>query len=451
MAGLVDAAQPRCPMDGAAPSADFAPRPAAVGPRPPGGGPAARLLATSGGAPQLQIVADTAEYRRCASELVFEDDHVVEVGSCLGHCTAILHKRAASVLGIDVSQTYLASCRERLPSLRFEFLDIFEEAGRLRGMTEAQRCTVAFVDVGGNRELSQVLRAVDVTVHAMLRLRLLVVKSQQLHEVAAEIAAASAWGGSSPGLTWEALGWEAGRLEASKPYGRCSQKKKAARCIRLAAPAAPSTATAPPALVAPAASASPGVVPCRRDVERSLPPGAQVRSGFWYVRVGGCLQAAAALVTTEHNQPLLRRCSVMCAYEGAAAALELAAAAAHPVPVFLGSGGSCAPCEHVGSFRAVGVLARDDPLYQDHELLHVLQSLAMRSRRPVAEVQLLEVWQVDEMALPLPRHPLEAQGPAEWARVVCQRALAVLCLSHWRRGCASSQSRLSAPGEVAAP
>jgi len=79
----------------------------------------------------IVVVADTESYRNMARSQVACYDHVVEIGSCQGHCTSILHAHAASVIAFDVSLKFLAECRSRFPDIRFEFLDIFEEHDRL--------------------------------------------------------------------------------------------------------------------------------------------------------------------------------------------------------------------------------------------------------------------------------------------------------------------------------
>eukprot|EP00811_Abedinium_folium_P008767 NODE_18102_length_910_cov_4.744572.p1 GENE.NODE_18102_length_910_cov_4.744572~~NODE_18102_length_910_cov_4.744572.p1 ORF type:complete len:198 (+),score=41.85 NODE_18102_length_910_cov_4.744572:244-837(+) len=107
----------------------------------------------------------------------------------MGYCTAVLHARAASVLALDVSEKQLAEGRSRLPNVHFEFLDIFEEAARLREMPESARCTAALLDIGGDRHIAHVMRATALLLDECLpRLRLLLVKSEQLY------AAMVAWG-----------------------------------------------------------------------------------------------------------------------------------------------------------------------------------------------------------------------------------------------------------------
>jgi hypothetical protein len=117
------------------------------------------------------------------------NDHVIEIGSSTGVATAILHSQAAFAIGFDVSMAQIAEARSNHPECRFEFLDLFTEPERLRTMPEIVDCNVAFVDIGGDREVSQVLEAVRLLCEdCSLSLRLIVVKAEEL------FAAMTDWG-----------------------------------------------------------------------------------------------------------------------------------------------------------------------------------------------------------------------------------------------------------------
>ncbi|CAE7456096.1 tam [Symbiodinium natans] len=127
--------------------------------------------------------------RNLARHLVSAEDHIIEIGSSLGHCTEVLHARAADVLGLDVSVAQLAESRRRVPGAEFEFLDVFEEPDRLAALPAAARCTKVFLDIGGDRQKVQVLNAIGILRRCLQRARLIVVKSEELH------AAMASWMG----------------------------------------------------------------------------------------------------------------------------------------------------------------------------------------------------------------------------------------------------------------
>merc|ERR1712232_826150 len=110
-------------------------------------------------------------------------DRVVEVGSSTGLCTTILHGSAEAVLGLDVSLAQLEESRQAYPKINFQFLNIFEESDRLRALPEAQGSNVAFLDINGDREFTQVLHATELLRRHCFPglLRLVVVKSEELH------------------------------------------------------------------------------------------------------------------------------------------------------------------------------------------------------------------------------------------------------------------------------
>ena len=92
-----------------------------------------RFLRATAEVPGIVVVAHTLEFRHLARSQVTKRDHVVEIGSSLGLCTKILAQASGAVVGFDVSAAHLEESRRTFPELRFEFLDIFEEAERFRG------------------------------------------------------------------------------------------------------------------------------------------------------------------------------------------------------------------------------------------------------------------------------------------------------------------------------
>jgi len=375
---------------------------------------------TSVVAPCIAVVPDTSSFRHLGRSLVTADDHVVEVGSCHGHCTAVLQSRAASVLAFDVSEDFLAESRRRVPGARFEFLDIFEEHGRLRAMPEAAQCTAAFVDIGGDRQLHQVLLAVGLLRGCLPRLRLLAVKSESLS------AAMAAWGprSSSAGLGDYLQQPDAflaqvqiQNSECMTEGDNCRQKKARARCVRAAAQHM--------------ARSSPSG-DSRSAVEAALGSGCTCRFGFHFLPASDImLEMVSCASLAEHNHPLVREHRVVCAYGGATATATLLEAGKHPFPLFLGSGGFDAPCEFLGSFVCIGELQPDHRLHEDQALVLALRMLGERSRRGCPKVQLVQLQEVELSAKLGPKHPIQACGPREWKHVVQKRALLSACIRSW--------------------
>lgn len=183
--------------------------------------------------PQVLIVADTVSFRRLAKSQVGYGDAVLEVGSSLGECTCVLASRAAAVVGIDVAGELVEESRRRHPHCRFEWLDCFEEPGRLRSLCEGLRARgelKLFVDVGGDRttqDVCRVLAALGAATSSEPPPSLIVVKSHAM----AVAAAASAHAAS--GEIEDTAGWWRSAAR-TPPNGSCSGsarqlKKKLAR------------------------------------------------------------------------------------------------------------------------------------------------------------------------------------------------------------------------------
>jgi len=129
----------------------------------------------------------TAEYRRLARSQVAAGDRVLEIGAAHGLCTRVLQQqvdRAAGgqVVGLEVSASMLAVARrlerERrrgrgdMPALDdgdeharaaagaldLRKVDCLQEPDEVARIAREMRATVAFVDIGGNRELPMVVQ-----------------------------------------------------------------------------------------------------------------------------------------------------------------------------------------------------------------------------------------------------------------------------------------------------
>lgn len=143
------------------------------------------------------VCATTDQYRRLARSQVTAADAVVEVGCSTGGCTALLARHAGRVVGVDNSQQLVREARARNPLVRFEHCDALAAPDELKALAES--CGVAFVDIGGNRQLESLVLLLPWVLRE-LSPRLLVVKSEALAaSAAAELERQQGDGGGDRG------------------------------------------------------------------------------------------------------------------------------------------------------------------------------------------------------------------------------------------------------------
>ncbi|KAJ1625390.1 hypothetical protein T492DRAFT_1039861 [Pavlovales sp. CCMP2436] len=142
------------------------------------------------------VCAETSEFRVLAATQLRSTDVVVEIGSSYGKATAILAKHCARVVGVDTSMELVSASRTAYPQLEFRQFDMITQPELLGEV--ATSCTVAFVDIGGNRELEGLLRVLPV-VHRVLAPRLICIKSRELFRALHLHSAAN--GGLGPGAS----------------------------------------------------------------------------------------------------------------------------------------------------------------------------------------------------------------------------------------------------------
>lgn len=392
-----------------------------------------RVFAATANTPYITVVADTLEFRHLARTQVRPTDHVIEIGSSTGLTTAILHSQAASAVGFDVSIAQIAEARNNNPQCKFEFLDLFSEPDRLKDLPEAAECNVAFVDIGGDREVSQVIEAIRILrEHCRLSLRLVVVKSEEL------FAAMNTWGfdGLRDG-TWqlrcpdEFLNTTHASVRREKQLApkdavtvsAKQQKKKKALCCyaeleRLASH--------------PLADDSIPLGLIRRSLETSQQQRgwSKVNSGFYFAHLDeNAADSVICIVLREDENPLMRSQGVACVFGDVDNALMLADAASHAVPVFLGLSPAASACYcFLGSFRVQSVLPQGSPLYLEEQFIEMKSRLLAKSRRELCEIQLVEMCSVsqpdgavDSDSACRPRHPVEATDLEAWLAIVRQR------------------------------
>lgn len=129
------------------------------------------------------VCAETSEFRVLAATQLRADDMVVEIGASYGRSTVILAKACRRVIGIDTSLEAVSAARKQYPQLEFLQFDVIEQTHLLAELVAQEKCTVAFVDIGGNRELEALLRLLPI-VHRVLQPRLVCIKSRELYRAA---------------------------------------------------------------------------------------------------------------------------------------------------------------------------------------------------------------------------------------------------------------------------
>ena len=143
---------------------------------------------------------DTRLFRKLARTLPQQGEVAVEIGCSFGKCTNVLGKvvGANAVVAVDISKVAVTAARTSYPDLaaRFHVVDVLRTPHIVEDMVKDAReavgasCTsskpassvrvVAFVDIGGNREL-EALTALLPWVQRTLQPRVCVVKSEALH------------------------------------------------------------------------------------------------------------------------------------------------------------------------------------------------------------------------------------------------------------------------------
>ncbi|CAE8592850.1 unnamed protein product [Polarella glacialis] len=133
-----------------------------------------------------EVVAceEVSEYRAAALALVTSSDLVLEVGSHVGGTTKFLAGVAGRVVGLDQQPELVAQARQKYPDIQFENFDAFD-ASKLLALAkqfEPERFSKVFIDISGSRDLSTVIRLMDIFDNT-LKPDVMVVKSQLLKKM----------------------------------------------------------------------------------------------------------------------------------------------------------------------------------------------------------------------------------------------------------------------------
>lgn len=113
----------------------------------------------------LLVTSQTSRFRQWAHSEIRNEDTVLEIGCSSGETSGILWKKPVTRwIGLDTSAEMLQNVRHKLRSfgnLNFQSyqLDALMEPDRVRSLFPNP--SVILIDIGGNRELSGVLRVLD--------------------------------------------------------------------------------------------------------------------------------------------------------------------------------------------------------------------------------------------------------------------------------------------------
>jgi predicted O-methyltransferase YrrM len=133
------------------------------------------------GAAEIVVCEEVGEYRAAAQRLLKPDDCVLEVGCHVGGSTKVIASIARTVVGLDQKAMLVEEARKNLPHVQFEVGDAFD-AQRMIALMKSTQCRKfhkIFVDISGSRDLSTVVRLLDMYENT-LRPEILIVKSQAM-------------------------------------------------------------------------------------------------------------------------------------------------------------------------------------------------------------------------------------------------------------------------------
>ena len=123
----------------------------------------AELLRGRGGdRPAILLCSETESFRLLARSQLLPTDAVLELGCSYGEATALIAKRAASVLAIDVSADAIERAAVRCagqPNVRFNRLDCVKRQAQLLDEAVAAEISAVFIDINGNRASKVIVTA----------------------------------------------------------------------------------------------------------------------------------------------------------------------------------------------------------------------------------------------------------------------------------------------------
>jgi len=133
------------------------------------------------GLSDIVVCEEVGEYREAARKLVRSDENVLEIGCHEGATTKVIAQQTANLIGLDQKEMLVQRARVHLPDVQFEVGDAFD-AQRIMALAKScnpPRFHKVFIDISGSRDLSTVVRLLDMYEN-VLRPDQMIVKSQLL-------------------------------------------------------------------------------------------------------------------------------------------------------------------------------------------------------------------------------------------------------------------------------
>lgn len=148
----------------------------------------------------IVITRTTDKYRLLAASQLRPTDHVLEIGCSNGECSLVIAKYVSdgSLVGIDVSNEMVQQAKSKIPEVKgctnvdFHVVDPFGDPRRALMLatgsdnigdslkkTSTTKPDVVFIDIGGNRDLTSVVKMLS-WVRRSFSPRLCIIKSEEI-------------------------------------------------------------------------------------------------------------------------------------------------------------------------------------------------------------------------------------------------------------------------------
>jgi len=149
----------------------------------------------------IVVTRTTDKYRLLAASQLRPTDHVLEIGCSNGECSLVIAKYVTdgSLVGIDVSNEMVLQAKSKIPEVKkgctnvdFHVVDPFGDPRRALMLatgsdtlgdslkkTQATKPDVVFIDIGGNRDLTSVVKMLA-WVRRSFSPRLCIIKSEEM-------------------------------------------------------------------------------------------------------------------------------------------------------------------------------------------------------------------------------------------------------------------------------
>ena len=164
------------------------------------------LETSSSDTTNIVLTETTTKYRLLAASQLKKEDHILEIGCSNGECSLVIAKYGGSLVGIDVSTEMISQAKEKMSKtndddnttyskVQFHILDPFLQPQKVIQVsslssqlqnnndddveTKKKQPTVIFIDIGGNRDLTSVIRMLEWVKYSFTP-RLIIIKSEEM-------------------------------------------------------------------------------------------------------------------------------------------------------------------------------------------------------------------------------------------------------------------------------